>query len=724
MQNLIPRNNTSFIRNLNTVIKSINIDKKDPLKYHQRIVHEYLLEYPHIRGILAYQEMGSGKTILAASIINTVIEKQMFRKVLFISSKTLHGNFLGDFKKYLKMINHSTINSDEKMEEYILNNCDFITLTANNMLQQVYKAINIESDILSDPSNKLLNTNIGSIFIAIDEAHNFFNGIANGSKNYIGLYDLIMTTKNIKLLFLTGSPITNDPFEIALCFNMLNGYFHIESDKFKKEKKLTLFGEMYTEFNKYFVNNPTTDSEDSLDNKEQAISSIKNSDKFSNRIIGLVSYYGTDRAATEDLFPKLFDPIVERVSMSSEQYAGYAAARDKELEESQKNIFRQTKSNPLQKPQGASSSYRVRSRQISNFLFPDYAINTYRDEHGYIKQEKFIEKLKPECFELPLLEKLSPKFLKMLFNISSHLPDGILDSFKKTKKTSAIGPGIVYSQFIVSGIGLLAKILEHHGMFQIKTINDLNSQLNDTNKKGTFIIISGEVNAELRTELIKITKSEDNKKGELLSLLLISSTGAEGISTKFMRHVHVIDPYWNWARIAQVFARAARLGSHIELPKEERNVQPYIYLSDYPKSSISNLKIEETTDVSLYHKSLQNQILIDSFLKVIKESSMDCLIHYNDEKVKCRICNPTDQILFLNDLDSDMKNPSKCQPLIEEKIKAKSISIEDENGKRDYMYYISNDNLHIFRKNDDIDAYQEIYTDHPDYFELSEKILK
>lgn len=781
MDKLIPRNNTSFLKNVHEVLKSIAQDKGDPLKYHQRLVHEYLLYYPHIRGILAYWEMGAGKTLLAVSVCDSVVQNESsgYKKILFVSSKTLHGNFVGDYKKYLKMINNPIADSEQEMEKYIEKNCQFITLTANNMLQQVYKSTKMEGEEIFTESiiessegadvKKLreelekLNAlgNLDNTFIMIDEAHNFFNGITNGSKNYIGLYQLIMEAKNIKILFLTGSPITNDPFEIGLCFNMLNGYYYESSKKSKKSsERLTLFGEEYDDFRKYFVVHPFADQvENEAETKKIPIPIIKNKEKFANRIVGLVSYYGTDQAAIQKLFPKLEELIIQKVPMSAKQYAAYAAARDKEQEESKRGMFKGSR-RPLQKPQGASSSYRVRSRQISNFLYPKYAskaVSTSLDEKGQIKYEKNPEGLRADTFKIVEkpkkteaeedfgLETWSPKMLQMLINISIHLPAGILDEFKKLAKTPewmpeiiknkqkpGIGPGIIYSQFIDSGIGIFGRILEHYGLKEIKNADEA---AKITSKTGTFAIISGDVPPEFRIEIVRLAISPENKNGSLLSLLLITATGAEGISTKYMRHVHAIEPFWHWSRLAQVFARAARLGSHVDLPESERTVQPYLYLSDYPavfedKEQMKIKTVEDTTDVTLYYKAIQNQILINSFLKTIKEVSIDCHTHYSTDAkgqksdIHCKICAPTNEPLFIADLDSDMKSPSPCQELKEEKIKATSITLEDDKGVREYMYYYADKQLHILAFNPQLNAYQEIFEYHPDYYALYEKINK
>ena len=40
------------------------------------------------------------------------------------------------------------------------------------------------------------------------------------------LYDYLMTAKNARLVFLSGTPIINYPNEIGILLNMLRGYIH------------------------------------------------------------------------------------------------------------------------------------------------------------------------------------------------------------------------------------------------------------------------------------------------------------------------------------------------------------------------------------------------------------------------------------------------------------------------------------------------------------------
>jgi hypothetical protein len=800
MDTLPLRSNTSFIKQLYETLKKIPHSKSDPLQYHQRLVVEYLTK-SQVRGIIAFHQMGSGKSILAVACCESLSENY---KVLFIASKSLHNNFIKEIKKFLKLSGDTR--TEEQIEAHIKKHYTFISSNASNMIKQVYKSQTIEdSNYFADPENSNIKDqldrlgNLENTFVVIEEAHNFFNSVTNGSKNAVELYDLMMQAKQIKMLFLTGSFITNDPFECGIAYNLLSGYTDIKN-------KLTLFGEDYEDFIKYFVHNPnalrvedepTTTAAIGVEQKRKLkLPMLQNREKFTNRIVGLTSYYGTDQGDIKKLFPTQLDTIIERIPMSARQYALYSAARDKEMEETKRGAFKQKKA-PLQKPQGASSSYRVRSRQLSNFVFPRYASSSRRDEHGFVHFETYLDKLKPETFDIKPIKKIknieetddidfgietwSPKFLKMLKNISKHVPKGILDKIKELqdqkipesktpgdkknqknqknqkdqKKPKSgkpiIGPGLIYSQFIESGLKPFGKLLEHYGFKQV--IDSAQSSKVAKNAQGTYAIISGEVPIDIRSELLKLYNSPDNRFGEIITLLLISSTGAEGLDTKGTMHEHAMEPYWHYARLDQFYARGVRLGSHEHLDPEYKFVQPYLYLSDYPnifeaKEQQKMKMAEDTTDVTLYYKSIQNQILIDSFRKAIQESSIDCMIHYpldseqaKLKSIRCKMCSPTNELLFLPDLDKDILSKSNCQPLQESKIKAQTIILTvqetgckgDECVDKEYMYYVDSSTttgskikpgVHILEFNSHLNGYQEIFEDHPDYFILFEKITK
>lgn len=140
-----------------------------------------------------------------------------------------------------------------------------------------------------------------------------------------------------------------------------------------------------------------------------------------------------------------------------------------------------------------------------------------------------------------------------------------------------------------------------------------------------------------------------NLYGEVIKLLMITSSGAEGIDLKNVRYVHITEPYWHPVRVDQVIGRAKRICSHKDLPPEFQNVSVFLYLLTYNKKL---LKEQEsmytqlingdkdsdgnitTTDEKLFQIMKRKKKLMQQFLISMKEASIDCFVNY-DRKDKC-----------------------------------------------------------------------------------------
>ena len=134
--------------------------------------------------------MGKSRLALTAAA-------QSNREVVFFLKKSLLPDIQSKMKKLGKIIKVPKIN--------------FISINASNVIDQL------------DRSLDLLNNTLDGKFIIVDEAHHFFNSIVNMSENALKLYRKIKEAKNIKILFLSGTPIVKSVFEIVPCFNMLAG---------------------------------------------------------------------------------------------------------------------------------------------------------------------------------------------------------------------------------------------------------------------------------------------------------------------------------------------------------------------------------------------------------------------------------------------------------------------------------------------------------------------
>src|SRR6185437_11173829 len=101
-----------------------------------------------------------------------------------------------------------------------------------------------------------------------------------------------------------------------------------------------------------------------------------------------------------------------------------------------------------------------------------------------------------------------------------------------------------------------------------------------------------------------------------------------------IKQAHVLEPYWNWSRMSQVIGRAVRFCSHKDLPKDERYVDVYIYITKH-----SN--IEKTVDQYIQELADKKRSLTEEFEKSLKESAVDCRLnkkankYKGDKEIKC-----------------------------------------------------------------------------------------
>ena len=75
--------------------------------------------------------------------------------------------------------------------------------------------------------------------------------ISGGGKKGMPIFEKIMMARNLKAIFLSGTPIINDPFEIAIIFNMLTGYIYPDKQK-KGESVVENAGETIKNPEQYF----------------------------------------------------------------------------------------------------------------------------------------------------------------------------------------------------------------------------------------------------------------------------------------------------------------------------------------------------------------------------------------------------------------------------------------------------------------------------------------
>jgi hypothetical protein len=605
------RNTTKIFSFISEKAKEYNIEyenEKNKLRRHQFIVNKFFtnIQFDHIKGMLFYHSMGSGKTITSISIALEFI-KNFKEKVIIMANKSLHQNYLFDIKKYLTLNNMS----EKDINTLIENNFIFLSMNASNIVAK-FKSINIKKKLL-----------------IVDEAHNMFNAVVNGSQNMTEIYNIIRNETNLKLILLSGTPIVNTPYESVICFNLLIN------------KKYNILPENYADFLNYFID---------IDNDDLYKLRL---DKLGNRIVGLISHY--ENEVNED-FPKNLGIEIIKCPMTKTQTEQYFIFKNMELEK-QSNYFSKNRGKNIgiaKNAKGSIGDYKIKTRMLSNILPQDDVLN---------------------CI----------KFNKIYENINNI--------------NNGSNISLIYSQFTNDfGIASLEKYLIKKDMlclnkeFNISQLNEtdfFNNLNNDSTtvekilKKKYFAIISGAVEFEDRQKIQNLINNPKNKYGKYISIVMVSSTGAEGLNFSNLRSIHILESYWNYSRILQIQARGIRYLSHKELKPDEQNVKTFIYLSHLTDDV-------KTTDEEIYELAINNYDLINDFLHLYKRYSIDCDFHFKED---CAKCNVETKPLFNDNFEIDINISNPCHANIHTEIEVKHVEnnvYKDNKGK---LYKLVNDEL-------------------------------
>ena len=457
---------------------------------------------------------------------------------------------------------------------------------------------------------------------------------------------------------------------------------------------------------------------------------VINENMFKRRIIGLTSYVKDMNHLMPDYNPEN-DLVIEKLEFSDTQFALYETIRQDE----RKVERRQAQKNKQKLYEETSSTYRIFSRSFCNFVFPaelkrpmpkdiddiesideedidNIVSDEYPDDSDNISEskkksaEKYQEKVnsalqflsdnKSKYLVSPELETLSPKFSKILENV-----------------TNSDGLNLIYSQFrMLEGIGILKLVLLANGFQEFKITKNkkkwnLQTPLSD---KPMFVLYTGTETAEekeiirniynsnwnnIPKELIdKIkAKNENNFRGEIIKVFMITAAGSEGINLKNVRNVHIVEPYWNPVRLDQVIGRAKRICSHKNLNEDEQNIKVFIYMMTLSKKQLEDdaskeLRLKDkskidkktplTSDEALYEISKIKENINKQLLNSMKEAAIDCTTFGGENCFS--ISNPKNGKFSYKPKYSEEESDTTKQ-LNVEKIKWKAVMLKKGNKK-------------------------------------------
>ena len=412
--------------------------------------------------------------------------------------------------------------------------------------------------------------------IIIDEAHRLRNSGEIANK-------VLEFTKDAKtIILLTGTPMVNEPSDFSNLSNLIyrEEIVPFSTSKFE-EKYMTLVSK-----------SPPTNSK-----RCKLFSTITCSD-------GGIRYKKEDYCKYHLFMVNRRTPIKKRKKLSYVDKT-YRAKQKERIENMRRNFkFLPKKIN--------KKIFEKDVRCLTSYYFPDLSDDyprtiskkikikmSKKQNEEYLKATKKLDKKDLKSIETKnkVITNVSKfnAFLnksRRISNISSKETTSpkILNILKMCKNGPK--PVIIYSNWIDSGIVPMSNLLTE-------------------NKISNYSFTGSKTDGQKK----QIVEAYNN--GEI-DVILISSSGSEGLDLKKTRQIHIMEPHWNIAKIKQVIGRGIRYKSHDGLPKSKKLVNVYYWVS-IPQLS----KGKTGADEYLYELSENKIEKINNFLNVIRKSSIE-----------------------------------------------------------------------------------------------------
>ena len=644
---------------------------------HQLFVKNYLSEHTPYNSLLLYHGVGTGKTCSAIGISEDMRKYMMQtnsqQKIIIVASPNVQKNF------YNQLFDESKLKLDG--EHWNLHSCigrsllqeinpndvkglerSKVISNIKNIIKKYYqfmgyiefsrymlKKINVselqaDADVKKALEKRRIKTFFDNRLIIIDEVHNIRITDDNTNKQAAKLLmKIAKNSHNMKLLLLSATPMFNSHLEIIWLTNLLN-----VNDNRSTITQSDIF-DSNGEFHEQSEERPEGGRE-----------------LLQRKLIGYVSYIRGENpyAFPFRIYPEHFDPennIIAKIP--KKQFNGvkinnpltyipiyntnmgtfqlkYYNELISGLPEQTKNMFVKKKFDEienigyslLQKPIDATTIiYPTNSMdepydigksgftRIMNFKTD----NTIPIKYDYEYKQETLEN-HGRIFDQENISKYSGKFSK----ISS-----------KIKKST--GVVLVYSQHIEGTIIPFALMLEEMGFTRYSKTEKSNKNLfkdtirepvdykklkprdsSDSFKPARYCIITGDKHFSPDNEIdLQTITSIDNKDGELVKVVIISKAVAEGVDFKFIRQIHIIEPWYNMNRPEQIIGRGVRNRSHCALDFEDRNVEIYLYTCQ--DKSLDH----ETPDVYMYRNAEYKAKKIGNITRILKTVSVDCKLN-------------------------------------------------------------------------------------------------
>ena len=204
------------------------------------------------------------------------------------------------------------------------------------------------------------------------------------------------------------------------------------------------------------------------------------------------------------------------------------------------------------------------------------------------------------------------------------------------------GVAFTYSRFVRTGALFVSLALEANGYTAYDRDNGLLFEGNQNplgrqcalcNKKekehsasnhafvaAKYVLLTGDQElSPMNAKMIDAARSDKNKDGSIIKVIVGSQIAAEGLDLKFIREIHILDPWFHLNKTEQIIGRGIRFCSHSAINDARlHNTTIFLHVSVFTNYSV------ETADLYSYRVAYKKALQIGEVSRVLKEYAIDC----------------------------------------------------------------------------------------------------
>lgn len=551
----------------------------------QKLLRNLLSPYTPYNGVLVFHGVGQGKTCAAIQIAES-FKGVLSKRVLVITPPSLKDNFKNQlhdpgagreqctgltYEGKLGAVDaHYQFVGYERFANVVERVCEQKGAAADNHLRAMY------SDTV----------------IIIDEVQNL-RRVQNRKKGVSAAIERVLAAcTGVRLVLLTATPLYNDVEELRFLMQLL-----LLNDKDYKNLERVKAADFKSEDGAL----AKSDREVLMRFSSRYVSYLRGENPYTFP----VRLYPRDATTKHEqnplLLPLLITHMPERMASAVNFLRKGRPQEDAQSDEDESEEEGNADGNTVQE-----------LLQASNIVFPD----------GNTGMQGFATTLKRITGkgERVRLAYNNPAQQVLAEEHSAQYSPKINYIVKSAK--SATGVVLVYSRYLPSGLLPLAVALEHAGFVNTRGNIALDIRRNTAGVAGKpprYAIISGDADfsvANVEKSMATIT-SPTNMNGDHVKVVLISSKAAEGFDFKFVRELHVMEPWYNLSRVEQIIGRGVRNCSHKLLPANQRNCTVYLHCTGG----------KQGVDMGVYLLAQEKQKYISQLERVLKEAALDCQLN-------------------------------------------------------------------------------------------------